>query len=216
MGVIFGIQRQSVLDCGWMASEYLITLADPAQIPELFKRGFLNGRAEARIAFVGRSNVGKSSLINALVEQKIARVSATPGKTKAIHFFAWTHTKKIVVDLPGYGFAKVAKAEKNAWSHLMDSYFKADKLLEVVMVLFDSRHGPTEQDLEALDFFAERQMPIQIIMTKFDQLKTQSDRARRQKEVLQLLAPYSITNENLFWVSVKDKKTLSHLRNLMK
>jgi GTP-binding protein len=199
-----------------MASEYLITLADIAQIPGLFKRGFLNGRSENRIAFVGRSNVGKSSLINALLEQRIARVSATPGKTKAIHFFLWDTHQKIVADLPGYGFAKVAHTEQRAWSHLLDAYFAADKRLECVLLLFDGRHGPTEQDLEALEFFASKGIPLQIVMTKADQLKNQSERSKRKREVETRLADYGIPPESLIWVSVKDRSTLVALRAMLK
>ena len=199
-----------------MASEYLITLADIAQIPNLFKKGFMNGYHQNRIAFVGRSNVGKSSLINALLQQKIARVSATPGKTKAIHFFLWNDTNKIVADLPGYGFAKVAKNEKHLWIGLLNAYFKADTALAAVLILFDSRHGPTEQDLEALQFFSEKNIPIQIIMTKTDQLKTQSERAKRKREVLTSLAPFGFAAEDLIWISIKDKRTLDHLRDLFK
>jgi GTP-binding protein len=199
-----------------MPSEYLITLADPGQIPTLLKRGFLHGHSEPRIAFVGRSNVGKSSLINALLEQKIARVSAMPGKTKAIHFFLWQDLRKIVADLPGYGFAKVAHSEKNAWVRLLDSYFSADKALECVLLLFDSRHGPTEQDLEALEFFANKGIPIQIVLTKTDQLKNQSDRAKRKREILEALSPYTLEAEDLAWVSVKDKKSIAILRERLK
>ena len=199
-----------------MASEYIITLADIAQIPNLFKKGFMNGYHQNRIAFVGRSNVGKSSLINALLQQKIARVSATPGKTRAIHFFLWGDTDKIVADLPGYGFAKVAKNEKHLWVGLLNAYFKADTNLAAVLILFDSRHGPTEQDLEALAFFSEKQIPIQVIMTKTDQIKTQAERAKRKREVLASLAPYGFEADDLVWVSIKDKRTLDYLRDRFK
>ncbi|MBU6152839.1 MAG: ribosome biogenesis GTP-binding protein YihA/YsxC [Bdellovibrionales bacterium] len=199
-----------------MASEYLITLADPGQIPTLLKRGFLNGRSEPRIAFVGRSNVGKSSLINSLLEQKIARVSSMPGKTKSIHFFLWQDQRKIVADLPGYGFAKVAQSEKNAWVRLLDSYFSADKALECVLLLFDSRHGPTDQDLEALEFFAKKGIPIQIVLTKIDQLKTQSERAKRKREILEVLSAFGVDDSDLAWVSVKDKKSIAMLRERLK
>jgi GTP-binding protein len=199
-----------------MASEYIITLADPVQIPDLFKKGYLKGRAESRIAFVGRSNVGKSSLINALLGIRIARVSATPGKTRAIHFFTWPEKKRIVADLPGYGFAKVARAEKMNWSRLMDAYFEADTALEGVLMLFDSRHGPTDADLEALDYFSSKGMPIQIVMTKVDQLKSQSDRAHRKKEAASTLAEFGIAAENLMWVSIKSKEGLKPLKDLFK
>ena len=195
-----------------MTAPYLITLADIAQIPSLFKNGFLQGFGQNRIAFVGRSNVGKSSLINALVKQKVARVSATPGKTRAIHFFHWKEPNKIVADLPGFGFAKRSKDEQKAWGKLMDEYFKADERLEVVVMLFDSRHGPTDADLEALQFFGSKGTPIQIVMTKIDQLKNQSDRARRKKEVHAALLPYQVSAEQIFWVSVKDTRSIETLR----
>ena len=195
-----------------MPQGYIITLADTAQLPDLFKDGFLYGHHQPRIAFVGRSNVGKSSLINALMQERVARVSATPGKTRAIHFFLWQKAKKIVADLPGYGFAKVSKDEHKSWAKLLEGYFGADDKLEVVLVLFDSRHGPTEQDLEALEFFASKKIPIQIVMTKYDQLKNQSERALRKNEVMKLLTPYGLTKEQVMWVSIRDQKSLEYLR----
>jgi len=195
-----------------MPAKYLITLADVAQLPDLFKRGFLHGYAQPRVALVGRSNVGKSSLLNALTQERVARVSATPGKTRAIHFFLWDRTQKILADLPGYGFAKVAKGEMRDWTRLLDGYFGADDRLEGVLMLFDSRHGPTEQDLEALEYFGSKGVPIQIVMTKFDQLKNQSERARRKKEVEAALAPYEIGSDHINWVSVKDQRSLEFLR----
>lgn len=198
-----------------MPAKYIITLADIAQIEDMFKRGFMLGYAQPRIAFVGRSNVGKSSLINALTQQTIARVSATPGKTRAIHFFLWDRTDKIVADLPGYGFAKVTRTDMTEWARLLDAYFAADDKLELVMMLFDSRHGPTAQDIEALEYFASKGTTIQIIMTKFDQLKNQSERARRKKEVCEALKEYDIAPENLVWVSVKDQKSLEYVRRLI-
>jgi GTP-binding protein len=197
-----------------MASEFIITLADIAQVPGLFKSGFLKGHAESRIAFVGRSNVGKSSLINALLGARIARVSATPGKTRAIHFFTWPEKKRIVADLPGYGFAKVARSEKKHWSQLMDAYFEADSHLEGVLMLFDSRHGPTDADLEALEYFSGKGIPIQIVMTKVDQLKSQSERVRRTREAAQALSEFGVSAEQLMWVSIKNKEGLKPLKDL--
>jgi GTP-binding protein len=191
---------------------FIVTLADPAQIPKLVKDGFFMGYAQPRIAMVGRSNVGKSSLLNALFQRKVARVSQTPGKTKAIHFFVWEKNNKIVADLPGYGFAKVPKEEQKEWSHLIGSYLKMDAGLEQVLVLLDSRHGPTPDDIHALDYILKLGIPIRVVLTKFDQLKTQSDRARRKKEVVAALAHYGVQDGDLFWVSVNDLRTVEFLR----
>lgn len=191
---------------------FIMTIADPAQSPKLCKDGFFMGYAQPRIAMVGRSNVGKSSLINALFQHRVARVSQTPGKTKAIHFFMWEKTGKIVADLPGYGFAKVAKSEHRTWSTLIGSYLKADQGLEQVLMLFDSRHGPTPDDFEALEYVLGHGIPVRIILTKYDKLKTQSERTKRKKEVLASLAEYGVQDGDLFWVSVNDPKAIEWLR----
>lgn len=195
-----------------MQAEYLMTMGDPSQARELFKDGYLKGHSEPRIAFVGRSNVGKSSLINALLEHRIARVSATPGKTRAIHFFMWPKANRIVVDLPGYGFAKVAKKEQNEWSRLMNAYFDSDMGVEGVILLWDSRIGPTDSDLQALDFFLSKQIAIQILMTKFDQLKTQSERAKRKLEVKIILDQYEIAEDQTTWISTFDQSSIRSIR----
>ena len=191
---------------------FIVTLADPAQIPKLVKDGFFMGYSQPRIAMVGRSNVGKSSLLNALLQRSVARVSQTPGKTKAIHFFMWEKLNKIVADLPGYGFAKVAKDEQKDWSNLIGSYLRMDSGLEQVLVLFDSRHGPTPDDLEALDYILKQGLPVRVILTKFDKLKTQSERAKRKKEVFTALSKYHVQEDDLFWVSINDLKTIEFLR----
>lgn len=170
------------------------------------------GYAHPRIAMVGRSNVGKSSLLNALFQQRVARVSQTPGKTKAIHFFVWEKNNKIVADLPGYGFAKVPKAEQKAWTTLIGTYLKMDSGLEQVLLLLDSRHGPTEDDLQAIHYLLGLRLPIRVVLTKFDQLKTQSLKAKRKKEVLEKLADFGVTESDLFWVTVNDLKTVEFLK----
>jgi GTP-binding protein len=191
---------------------FIVTLADTAQIPKLVKDGFFMGYAQPRIAMVGRSNVGKSSLLNALMQQRVARVSQTPGKTKAIHFFVYEKIGKIIADLPGYGFAKVPKEEQKDWSKLIGSYISQDSGLEQVLILFDSRHGPTDDDIQALEYILKQGIPVRVILTKTDKLKTQSDRARRKKEVLAALSDYQVLAEDLFWVSVDDQRSIEFLR----
>jgi len=191
---------------------FIVTLADTAQIPKLVKGGFFMGLAQPRVAMVGRSNVGKSSLINCLMQQKVARVSQTPGKTKAIHFFLWEKSNKIIADLPGYGFAKVPKQEQKEWSNLIGSYLSGDSGLEQVIMLFDSRHGPTPDDIQALDYILKQGIPVRVVLTKNDKLKTQSERALRKKEVLNALSSYEVSADDLFWVSVNDQKSIEQLR----
>jgi len=125
------------------------------------------------VAFSGRSNVGKSSLINSLLGRKsLARVSGTPGKTITINFYD-IDKKLFFVDLPGYGFAKRNPEDKKVWSELTDGYFtknpQLDKLCLVVQ-LVDSRIGPTEDDLMMIDYLASSEIPFIVVATKCDKL----------------------------------------------
>ncbi|MBR2848403.1 MAG: YihA family ribosome biogenesis GTP-binding protein [Clostridia bacterium] len=126
-----------------------------------------------QIAFSGRSNVGKSSIINTLIGRKsLARVSGSPGKTITINFYD-IDRKLFLVDLPGYGFAKRAPADKLKWSQLTDGYFTANKnidLLRLVVQLVDSRVGPTADDRDMLSFLRQAQIPHIVVATKIDKL----------------------------------------------
>lgn len=183
--------------------EFLLTLADPAQLPSLMKGDFLKGHGEPRLVMVGRSNVGKSSLINALLGKRLARISTQPGKTRAIHFYLWNGFKKIIADFPGYGFAKVSKTERESWNLLIGAYLDSESNLDRALVLLDARHGPTASDLEAIDFLSFRNIPVTLIFTKADTLKTQSLRASRQKEVAEILKGQKVLDRSspVFWVS---------------
>ncbi len=123
--------------------------------------------------FSGRSNVGKSSLINKIVGRKsLARVSSSPGKTVTINFFKLDTIR--LVDLPGYGYAKVPFGERTRWSDLMESYFRSGRNIKTVFQLIDMRHPPTEFDYSMLDFMYQMNIPYCIILTKCDKLnKTQ-------------------------------------------
>ena len=126
-----------------------------------------------QIAFSGRSNVGKSSLINCLLNRKsLARVSSAPGKTITVNFYD-IDKKLFFVDLPGYGFAKRTQSEKAVWSSLTDGYFTANKnidLLCTVIQLIDSRIGPTKDDEMMLDFMNQSEIPYIVVATKVDKL----------------------------------------------
>ena len=131
------------------------------------------------IAFAGRSNVGKSSLINKLLGRKaLARVSSVPGKTVTINFYELDQI--YAVDLPGYGYAKTAKGLKRSWSELIGGYLVADRQLELVFQLIDIRHPPTEDDLQMIDFLIENEMPFVIVFTKADKLRA-AEKARRME-----------------------------------
>jgi GTP-binding protein len=198
-----------------MAAEFMITLATPDQISEAIRGRHLKGVALSRLAFVGRSNVGKSSLINALTESSVARVSQQPGKTRALHAYHWKNGDFILIDLPGYGYAKASHAERNAWGTFILHYLKNDPALAAAVVLLDSKVGPTDTDLQAIEFLMSQNVAIWFAMTKFDQLKTQSDRARRKKEVLASLIEIGIEEPHLFWVSAEKKTGLHEFRTAL-
>ncbi len=124
------------------------------------------------VAFSGRSNVGKSSLLNALVQRKaLARVSKTPGKTREINFFRVNHTF-VLADLPGYGFARVAKTTRELWRPLIEGYLRHSAPLRGVVQLIDSRHPPTPDDLLMLEFLSEIGVPTVVVLTKIDKLRS--------------------------------------------
>lgn len=125
------------------------------------------------IAFAGRSNVGKSSMINRIFNRKsLARVSGMPGKTVTINFFALEGVR--FADLPGYGYAKVSKSEKTRWAKLMESYFTTGRNLRLIFLLLDIRHPPSKDDLTMLNFLRESGYDFHLVLTKADKLsKTQ-------------------------------------------
>lgn len=129
------------------------------------------------IAFSGRSNVGKSSLINKLFNRKnLARVSAVPGKTATINFYELENI--YFVDLPGYGYAKVAKSEKERWNKLIGGYLAADRELALVFQLIDFRHPLTQDDLNMVNYLIDGEFPFVVVLTKADKL-SKSQRAER-------------------------------------
>ena len=129
------------------------------------------------IAYAGRSNVGKSSLINKLFNRKgLARVSSVPGKTATINFYEAGDI--VFVDLPGYGYAKVGKNEKQRWAELIEGYFNDDRNVGLIVQLIDMRHPPTKLDLDMINYLIEREFPFVIVMTKSDKLN-KKERAER-------------------------------------
>ncbi len=143
----------------------------------------------AEIVFSGRSNVGKSSLINKVFNRKnLARVSSVPGKTITVNFFKGDGV--YFVDLPGYGYAKRDQGEKKRWAELMEGYFHSDRNIALVIQLIDMRHAPSADDMMMLNFLRECEIPFVIALTKCDKLnKTETEKCR--EKLAQELADYS-------------------------
>ncbi len=130
------------------------------------------------IAFAGRSNVGKSSLLNALVRRKaFARVSKTPGRTREINFFAVNKTF-VLADLPGYGYARISKERKEEWRPLIEGFLRGSPQLRGIVQLLDIRHDPTEDDRQMLDMLSDIGLPTVVVVTKIDKLKRSQVEAR--------------------------------------
>ena len=161
------------------------TAADPLPIRHL---EFLGGLATAggwrppgdlpEVAFSGRSNVGKSSLLNKLVRRKaFARVSKTPGRTREINFFS-VNQAFVLVDLPGYGFARVSKERKSEWGGLIEGYLRENPRLRGVVQLLDARHEPTDDDLSMFSLLGDIGVPTLVVMTKIDKLSAKERSAQ--------------------------------------
>lgn len=142
--------------------EFLISAASTKDFP---------GKRLPEIVFAGKSNVGKSSVINRLLQRKnFARVGEKPGKTIHVNYFV-IDQKCYFVDLPGYGYAKVSQAEKDRWARLMESYFAAQRINLGVMIV-DARHAPTKNDITMARWFLDSQCPFVVVANKLDKVKS--------------------------------------------
>ena len=187
----------------WAAVSFLAAYGTAGQLPDA---------TLPEIAFAGRSNVGKSSLLNRLVQRKqLARVSSVPGKTATINFYKVDGLVHLV-DLPGYGYAKVSKAEKARWAALMEGYFAQERTLELVVQLLDMRHPPTRQDLDMISFLIEAEIPFLPVLTKADKLS----KTERQKRLaaLQQELPYA-DQLTLLPVSAETGEGIDTLREIL-
>ena len=183
---------------------------DAKFITSIFKIEQLEKKTLPEILLVGRSNVGKSSFINALLERKnIARISSTPGKTISLNYFM-VDNEFFLVDAPGYGYARRSKKMQEEFLQIMDDYLQLKDRITFVLLLIDFRVGPTEDDLVMLNYLLEMQLPFQIILTKADKVKM-SERVKllRKIEAKIYNLPYIIT-------SAKTKVGYNKVRELIK
>jgi GTP-binding protein len=182
--------------------QFAAAAAAPASLPPM--RG-------VEIAFAGRSNVGKSSLINALIGRKnLARISRTPGRTQQLVFFTGGESLS-VVDMPGYGYAAAAKSKIAAWTALIDAFLRGRSNLARVYVLVDARHGLKSADDPALDALGQAAVSHQIVLTKCDELKP-SELEKRVTEVEAALAKRPAAFPTVLTTSSRDGTGIPELR----
>lgn len=149
------------------------------------------------IMLAGRSNVGKSSFINMLSNNtKLAKVSATQGKTKVVNFFLM-NKEFVLVDLPGYGYAETSKVEQHRWGEIIDSYIESSRNLVCAVLLVDVRHLPTDQDKQMLNYFTFNNIPVTIVATKYDKIK----KAERMKKISDIAKELKVGVENIYLIS---------------
>jgi GTP-binding protein len=186
------------------SAQYETTAVKPEQYPARFW---------PEIAWVGRSNVGKSSTINTLLDRKnLARVADTPGKTRVINFYN-INDRFYLVDLPGYGYAKVSKTEKAAWAKMIETYLNTREQLKMIVMLVDIRHAPSSDDRLMYDWLTSRDQPSLIVATKLDKVPVTKvpERLREIRAVLgmaetETLLPFSAVTKkgrNEVWAALE-------------
>lgn len=161
---------EKVTDMNFNKAEFFASYGEYKQLPPAEKTEF---------AFAGRSNVGKSSLINKIFNRKsLARVSAVPGKTATVNFYKIDDC--FLVDLPGYGYAKIAKSDKLRWSELIEGYLMSGRDIALIFQLIDMRHPPSADDMHMINFMIDNELPFVIVLTKADKL-SKRERAERME-----------------------------------
>ena len=175
------------------------------------KKNQLRNSICKEIVFSGRSNVGKSSLINKLINRKsLARVSSKPGKTGTIKFYAVNENLKLV-DLPGYGYAKVSAQEKARWSELVEGYFNSGRNISLVVQIVDMRHKPTVDDINMLKFLIEKGFNFVIVLTKSDKL----NKTQREEYLANLKVNFPFENVEFIVFSAVKGEGLDKLKSVI-
>ena len=181
--------------------QFVLSAGDIGDLPD----------SRAEVAVVGRSNVGKSSLVNAIAGRNaLARVSKTPGRTRLLNCFE-LGSGATLVDCPGYGYAEASKAARASWQAMMEHYLLQREQLAMVIVLVDGEIGPTTLDLQLLDWLRDNELPHTVVATKHDKVKS-SHRPRRAKEVA---AACRLLPDDVVWVSAVKGTGVDRLRGLV-
>lgn len=184
-------------------AEFIAGYADIRQLPR---------RRLPEIAFAGRSNVGKSSLINRLLQRKnLARTSGTPGKTRQLNYIL-VNEKLYFVDMPGYGFAKVSQSERERWRRLIESYLLDNPVLRVVVCIIDARHGPAPSDVQLFTWLAENRIPALVVATKVDKLNRR-ERQQAEKRIVESIGKLPVGGP-VFFSSTSGEGKRELLRSL--
>ncbi len=181
--------------------QFVLSAGDVGDLPD----------SRAEVAVVGRSNVGKSSLVNAIAGRNaLARVSKNPGRTRLLNCFELGGGATLV-DCPGYGYAEASKAARASWQAMMEHYLLQREQLAMVIVLVDGEIGPTKLDLQLLDWLRDNELPHTVVATKHDKVKS-SHRPRRAKEVA---AACRLLPDDVMWVSAVKGTGVDRLRGLV-
>ena len=180
-------------------AQFVVTATRPEQYPK---------ERINEIAFVGRSNVGKSSMINAVANRKkLVRVSNTPGRTRTLNFFDVTIERgpaRSVIrlcDLPGYGFAKVGRVERESWQSMIDDYLTHRQLLRAVVTIIDGEIGPTADDISMIDFLQETRARILVVATKLDRVP----KAKRKPQLISIATKLELPLEAVVGFSATER-----------
>lgn len=183
-------------------AKFYTTVNDLASLP----------RINQEIAIVGRSNAGKSSLLNTLTNQnRLAYTSKTPGRTQHINYFEVTEGVHLV-DLPGYGYAKVPEAIRNHWVHLLGNYLQFRKEIIGLVLIMDARHPLKDLDIQMIEFFAQNGKPLHVVLSKSDKLSTQ-EKTRTLRSVQQAIQNYGFINLSVQLFSSLKRTGIEELEN---
>jgi len=184
--------------------EFLLSAPDARDLPP----------SAAEVAIIGRSNVGKSSLLNALARRKhVAHTSKTPGRTQLLNCFTvGPKAETTLVDCPGYGYAAVSKATRGSWQRMIERYLLEREPLTMAMLLVDGEIGPTKLDLEVLDWLRTNAVPHSVVATKHDKVKS-SKRTRRERDLATLCM---LEPSDVLWVSAAKNTGIDRLRDVVR